>query len=183
MGKAFMFLVFMFIVVTIAGNVVSGQIDFAKTQLTVAIDDDDATLTVSSTTGFPSPGIIIIGDERIAYASTTSTTFRGNPAQPLLRGAEGTDAVAHSSGERVSTVPGAMMNTAANYHIAVMADASGLQAFIAKPVAFFQVIGSFFFLPLTFLGTDLQILAVFWAVIGIGVTVSLFATLAGGRRV
>ena len=76
-----------------------------------------------------------------------------------------------------------MMNTAADYHIAVLADAAGLQAFVAKPTAFFQLIGSFIFLPLTFLGTDLQILTVFWGVIGAGMLISLFIVLAGGRRV
>jgi len=183
MGKGFMFMVFMFIIVSLGGNVVAGEVDFARTALTADIDDDDTTITVSSTIGFPSVGIIVIGDERIAYATTTNTTFAGNLAQPVLRGTSGTEAVAHSSGARVSTVPGAMLNTAANYHVAVIADASGAQAFLAKPIAVFQLVGSFFFLPLTFLGTDLQILTVFWAVIGIGMTIALFVALAGGRRV
>lgn len=183
MGKAFMFMAFMFVVVSIAGNVMSGEMDFVRTRLTADITANATTIAVASTNGFPDTGVIVIGDERIAHANKTATTFGGNLASPLLRGTENTEAVAHSSGERVSTVPGAMMNTAANYHIAVMADASGLQAFIAKPVAFFQLIGSFFFLPLAFLGTDLEILTVFWAVLGIGMSVALFVALAGGRRV
>lgn len=174
MGKGFMFMVFMFIIVSIAGNVIAGEVDFARTALTDDITATDTTITVGSTEGFPDVGIIVIGDERIAYSSTTAVTFEGSLAQPLLRGTEGSEAIAHSTGEMVSTVPGAMMNTAANYHIAVMADAAGLQAFVAKPVAFFQLIGSFFFLPLTFLGTDLQILAVFWGVIGVGMSVPLY---------
>jgi len=178
-----MFMLFMFIVVNIASNVMQGQIDFARTQLTADMDDSATTITVSSTTGFADVGMIVIGDERIAYSDTTGTTFVGSLAQPLLRGTGGTDAVAHSSGARVSTLQGAMMNTAADYHIAVIADAAGLQAFVAKPVAFFQLIGSFIFLPLTFLGTDLQILTVFWGVIGAGMLIALFIALAGGRRV
>jgi len=176
-------MLFMFIIVSIASNVMQGQMDFARTQLTADIDDADTTITVSSTTGFADVGMIVIGDERIAYSSTTATEFEGSLAQPLLRGTGGTDAVAHSSGARVSTLQGAMMNTAADYHIAVIADAAGLQAFVAKPVAFFQLIGSFIFLPLTFLGTDLQILTVFWGVIGAGMLIALFIVLAGGRRV
>jgi len=182
-GKGFMYMLFMFIIVSIAGNVMAGQVDFARTELTTDISATDTTITVSSTTGFPDVGKIIIGDERIAYSDTTATTFRGSLAQPLLRGIEGTDAIVHSSGAKVSTLQGAMMNTAADYHIAVMADASGAQAFVAKPIAFFQLIGSFMFLPLTFLGTDLQILTVFWGVIGAGMLISLFIALAGGRRV
>jgi len=176
-------MVFMFLIVSTAGNVMAGEVDFARTRLTADITDTDTTITVASTNGFPDTGIIVILDERIGYASKTSTTFAGNPAQPLLRGTQSTDAVAHSSGERVSTVPGAMMNTAATYHIAVMADASGMLAFVAKSVSFFQLIGSFFFLPLRFLGTDLEILTVLWACVGIGVIIALFVALAGGRRV
>ena len=183
MGKAFMFLMFMFVIVSLGGNVIAGEVDFARTRLTIDHTANVTTITVSSTAGFPDTGIIVIEDERIGYASITATTFKGNLASPLLRGTSGTTAVAHSSGAIVSTVPGAMMNTAATYHIAVLADASGLQAFVAKPVAFFQLIGSFFFLPLSFLGTDLEIITVLWGVIGIGVTIALFATLAGGRRV
>lgn len=183
MGKGFMFMLFMFIVVSLAGSILAGQIDFARTALTEDITTTADPIPVSSTEGFPEVGIIVIGDERIGYSSITDTTFGGSVAQPLLRGTQDTDALVHTSGEKVSTVPGAMLNTAASYHIAVMADAAGLQAFVAKPVAFFQLIGSFMFLPLKFLGTDLAILGVLWAVIGIGMTISLFVTLAGGRRV
>ena len=183
MGKLTMFMLFMFIIVNIASNVMSGQLDFARTQLTADIDADDDTIPVSSTEGFSDVGLIVIGNERIAYSDTTATTFDEVLAQPLLRGVGGTEAVAHLTGAKVSTLQGAMMNTAADYHIAVLADAAGLQAFVAKPVAFFQLIGSFIFLPLTFLGTDLQILTVFWGVIGAGMLISLFIVLAGGRRV
>lgn len=183
MGKGMMFMAFMFVIVCIAGSVMAGQIDFARTHLTADITATDTTITVVSTEGFPDTGIIVIGDERIGHSSTANTTFNGSLAQPMLRGTGGTDAVGHLINSQVTTVPGGMMNTAANYHIAVMADAAGLQAFIAKPLAFFQLIGSFLFLPLSFLGTDLQILTILWAVIGIGMTVSLFISLAGGRRV
>lgn len=174
---------FMFVIVCIAGSVMAGQIDFARTRLTVAVTATDTSIPVVSTEGFPDVAILVLGGERIGYSSTTATTFDGSLAQPMLRGTQDTEAVAHLEGRQVTTIPGAMMNTAASYHIAVMADAAGLQAFIAKPLAFFQLIGSFLFLPLSFLGTDLQILTILWAVIGIGMTVSLFISLAGGRRV
>lgn len=183
MGKGMMFMMFMFIIVTIAGNVMAGQIDFARTPLTADISATTDPIPVASTAGFPDVGIIVVGDERIGYSDTTPTTFEGSLAQPLLRGTQNTEAVAHTSGERVSTVPGAMMNTSANYHIAVMADASGLQAFVAKPTAAFQLLGSFFFLPLSFLGTDLEIITIFWAVFGAGMLFSVVMTMAGGRRV
>lgn len=178
-----MFMMFMFVIVTIASNVMSGEMGFARTALTADIDDDDDIITVARTIGFPDVGLIIIGDERIAYSDTSATTFEGSIAQPLLRGTGDTEAVAHPTGAKVSTLQGAMLNTAADYHIAVLADAAGLQAFVAIPVAALQLIGSFIFLPLTFLGTDLQILTVFWGVIGAGMLIALFIVLAGGRRV
>ena len=183
MGKLVMFLMFVWLIVCIAGGVVQGQVDFVRTSLTVAIDDDDSTITVKSTEGFPEPGIIAIKDERIAYSSTTATTFKGNLARPLNRGAEGTEAVAHEIGEHVATIQGAMMNSSAAYNIAVLADPSGLQAFVSVPLAFFALLGSFFFLPIQFLGTDLQILTYVWAVIGVGAIAAFTITMAGGRRV
>ena len=183
MGKGVMFMVFLWLVISLAGNVVQGSTEFVRTSLTVALDDDDTTITVSRTTGFPDAGIVVIEDERIAYSSKTTTTLRGNPARPLVRGAEGTDAAAHIVGKKVSTVPGAMLNSSAAYNVAVMADPSGLLAFVAVPLAFFLLLGSFFFLPIAFLGTDLQILTYIWAVVGIGMLAAIIVSTAGGRRV
>lgn len=183
MGKAAMFAAWMFVIVSIAGNVMAGDVGFVRTQLTEGITDSDNVVTVSSTEGFPSVGIIVIGDERIAYSDLSSTTFEGTLAQPLVRGAESTDAVAHNTGDIAATVQGGMMNTAANYHVAVLADAAGAQAFLTVPVNLLRLFGSFLFLPLEFLGTDLQFLTIVWAVFGIGFLVAFFIALAGGRRV
>ncbi len=178
-----MFLMFVFIIVTIAGNVIQGQSDFARTKLTIAIDGTITTITVASTQGFPGTGVIVIEDEHIGYAAKTGTTFIGTGAQPLLRGTEGTAKAAHTINKQVATVPGAILNASSNYYVAVLADAAGIQAFIAKPLAAIQLFGSFFFLPLSFLGTDLQILGVIWAVFGAGTLVCFVITMAGGRRV
>lgn len=183
MGKATMFMMFVWIIVCIAGSVFQGHFDFARTPLTVAIDDDDTTIYVSSTEGFPECGIIVIGNERIAYSSTTNTTFEGSVARPLIRGTSDTEVAAHASGAMVSTVPGSMLNSAANYNIAAIMDSSGIQAFVSVPLAVMALLGSFFFLPLQFLGTDLQILTIIWAVVGVGMLVALTIALAGRRRV
>ena len=183
LGKGIMFMFFVWIIVCIAGSVMQGHIDFARTLLTVAIDDDDTTINVRNTQGFPESGIIVIGNERIAYSSTSNTSFNGNPARPLIRGTSGTTAVAHSAGAHVTTVPGSMLNSAANYNIAAITDSAGLMAFVSVPLAVFALLGSFFFLPLQFLGTDLQILTILWAVIGVGMLVALTIALSGGRRV
>jgi hypothetical protein len=170
--------------VTIAGNVAGGQTSgMVSTQLTVAIDDNDTTITVTDTTGFPNSGILVIGDEHILYSNTTATTFVGTVVVPMVRGAESTTAIAHGVGTQAQTKSGAMLNNSASYNIAVMADASGLMAFIAVPLAFFRLIGSFLFLPIQFLGTDLQILTYLWGIVGIGMLAGLTVSLAGGRRV
>lgn len=183
MGKGVMFMMFVWLIVCLAGSVLSGQVDFVRTSLTAAINTTDVTINVRSTEGFPSTGILVIGDEHIAYSEKTATTFIGTIARPLVRGAEGTTAATHAINTQATTVAGGMMNASAAYNIAVIADSSGLQAFVSTPIAFFALLGGFFFLPITFLGTDLQILTFFWAVIGVGMIAAITIQMAGGRRV
>ena len=85
MGKAFMFMVFVWLVVITAGGVMQGSVAIAATELTADITAADTTITVASTNGFPGTGIIQIGNERIAYADTTATTFRGRRRVALRR--------------------------------------------------------------------------------------------------
>lgn len=75
------------------GNLVS-------TRLNGAISNSATTITVDSTTGFASRGIIVIGSEVITYTGKTATTFTG-----CTRGAGGTSAAAHLSRRSVSSVP------------------------------------------------------------------------------
>lgn len=166
-------MVFIWIMVCFAGSVVQGYTDFARTALTTSIATDTAVISVADTTGFPETGIIVIGNEHIAYSHTTTNTFHGSAVRPLVRGAEGTTATAHAAGVYATTVPGGMLNSSAAYNVAVMADASGQLAFLSVPIAFLRLVGSFFFLPLAFLGTNLQILTVLWAVVGIGMIVAI----------
>lgn len=62
-----------------------------QTTLAAAALSSDATLSVSSTIGFPATGTLIIDGEQITYSSLTSTSFGG-----LVRGANGTTAAAHA---------------------------------------------------------------------------------------
>jgi len=156
----------------------------STTVLTADITDADAVITVSSTEGFPDAGFIDILDERIGYSSITTTEFRGTPViKPLIRGAQGTEAVAHVTGERARTIESAMLNQSVGYQLAVMSDSSGALAFVTIPFAFISLLVIFFILPLGFLRTDLQILAYLWGVLTVSIIVSLGIQLAGGRRV
>lgn len=183
MGKGTMFMMFMWFMVCIAGGIAAGSVEFVQTTLTVAVDADDATIQVGSTEGLPNRGIVVIEEEHIAYSQRTSTTLYGTLVTPLIRGSQGTDAVPHAAGVAASTVPGALINASAAYNIATMTDVSGIQAFITAPLAFFRLLGEFFFLPLGFLGTNLAIISYLWMIIGVGMIAALTISLAGGRRV
>lgn len=70
------------------------------TRLTAAATAAATTLTVASTTGFASRGIVIVGLETITYTGTTSTTFTG-----CTRAAGGTTAAAYGIGAIVGSAP------------------------------------------------------------------------------
>ena len=65
-------------------NTTNGKVVEVKTNPTLT------TITVDSTTGFPTTGKIIIGEEIISYTGKTSTTFTG-----CVRGSSGTTAIHH----------------------------------------------------------------------------------------
>lgn len=179
-----MFMFFMWIMVCVAGSVVAGQVAFVRTVLTADITETSSVILVRSTSGYPSAGIIVIGDEHIAYSRRGTTSFYGVAGvSPLVRGAEGTAAAAHAAGSHVTSVPGSMLNNSVSYNIAVLSDASGLMAFITVPFALVRLLGSFFTLPLSFLGTNLQIISILWVVIAAGMLVAVAVQLSGARRV
>lgn len=64
-----------------------------------AIDASVTTLTVDSTSKFPSSGAVVVGSEWISYTSKTSTTFTG-----CTRGAFGTTAATHADNVVVDPV-------------------------------------------------------------------------------
>lgn len=183
-----MFFGWVWLVTVIAGGVLQGQVAVATTTLTADITAAQVTpIAVASTNGFPAPGILIltsaIGEERIAYSSVTDTTFDGNIARPILRGASNTTATVHSDGDTVRLIGSTLINNSVDYDMAVIADAAGAQAFLSVPIAIFDLILSFGTSPFKFLGTDLQIITAIWGIAFVGLVVSFAVTLAGWRRV
>jgi len=93
-----------------------------RTQLTASINSSTLTIPVTSTAGFPSSGFITIltgstitAAEAIQYTSIGSTQFNAS-----LRGADGTTAVPHNSGDNVDlTVVAAHHNTLKDAVIAI----------------------------------------------------------------
>src|SRR3990172_646320 len=72
---------------------------FLTTQLNGAITAGATTITVDSTTGFPSEGVLIIEDEPLYYSSKGATPFT-IPA-PLGRGSLATTAASHADDKTV----------------------------------------------------------------------------------
>ena len=179
MGKALTFMLFMWIAITIAGGVVAGEVPFATTTLTVAIDEDDDVLTVGSTEGLPNKGVVVLENEHIGYSHKTSTTLYGSDTAPLVRGAQDTDATPHAAGTFVATVQGSMMGQSVAYEVVALTDAAGPRAVIVAPLAFFRLMGAFLSPPLEFLGTNLQIIAYLWIILAIGILVAVAVTLFG----
>jgi hypothetical protein len=182
-GRTVMFMGWMWFVVCLIGGTMSGFVPQAGTALSADITDADTTITVTSTEGFKDSGIIIIGSERIAYYHMTADTFTGTFWRPLVRGAQDTEAAAHTTGAIVRMPESSLLNDSLNYNIALLSDSSGLMAFVAWPLAIWNIITSFMFLPLAFLGTDMVILTFIWGIFALGLLVSFGVAMAGGRRV
>lgn len=70
--------------------------DNARTTLTSPLTSSATTATVTSTSLFPNSGAVAIGTETVYYTGKTVSTLTG-----LLRGRDGTSAVAHNAGESV----------------------------------------------------------------------------------
>ena len=183
--KGFMFMIWMFVIVSIAGNIAaSGQSGITTTRLTSAISANETdSIPVASTVGFADAGIIIIGDEQITYPDKDDTHFLDTTFNDITRGGAGSEAVAHSSGDSVRTKESYLLNASIDYKIARITDSAGALAFIAMPFLLFDLVLTFFRLPLEFLGTDLVILTYIWMVVAVGMIVGFVIALVGGRRV
>lgn len=187
--KLVMFMAWMFLITSMAGGFVTGEVATTATYLTADITATEvATISVAGTDGFPDAGTIMIGDERISYPQKTATTFVdadifGAVYNPIVRGDDGTSAVAHSEGAIVRTIESGVINATLDYKIARLFDDAGSLGFVTLPVKLLDVLLAFFTLPLDFLGTDMVILTVIWGVFGLGTIVALVVAMVGGRRV
>jgi hypothetical protein len=147
-------------------------------------DSEVTSISVASTKGFPDAGIILIGDEQLTYPRKDATHFLGTAVvNPIIRGSGSTTAVTHAVNDAVRTKESWILNASIDYKIARLVDSAGAMGFIAAPVRLFDLLLTFFKLPLDFLGTDLAVLSYVWMVVAIGMIVGFIVTLAGGRRV
>ena len=75
---------------------VATNVETTKINVIGGINNSTTTITVQSTTGFPTSGIVLINDELITYSGVSSTTFTG-----CVRGTNGTIAAAHANNVNV----------------------------------------------------------------------------------
>jgi hypothetical protein len=187
--KNVMFMVWMWLITCIAGNVAAGNSTIMATYLTADIPAGTITsISVGSTEGWGEAGQIMIDDEIIGYPKKSATTFEdtdilGITTNPILRGQQGTDDVAHLTGAVVRSIEAGVLNSAMDYKIARIVDSAGGIGILALPFLLFDLILTFLILPLGFLGTDLQILTYIWAVFAIGMIYGIGSSMLGSRRV
>ncbi len=183
--KGMMFMIWMFVITSISGNIAaSGQVGITTTRLTSTITSTESdSIPVASTSGFPNSGILVIGDEQIAYPAKDATHFLDTTFNDILRGHAGTDNVTHLVNSSVRTKESYILNASIDYKIARITDSAGALTYIAMPFLLLDLVLTFFKLPLEFLGTDLAILTYLWMVVAVGMIVGFVIALVGGRRV
>lgn len=93
----------------VLGGVRLGQAPGTLTTLSALALAGDTSLSVGSTTGYPSSGTLLVDSEAIAYTGLSSSTFTG-----LTRGAFGTTAAGHSASAVVSNYLLAVSSASAN---------------------------------------------------------------------
>lgn len=118
-------------------GIMEGGGGMRSTQLTVAIDDNDTTLTVTSTEGFLESDWIVIGDEKIRYTSKDDESF----SVPAVdgRGYDETDAVSHGAGSMVQTGEMNVINASLGFNVATAGTTAGTMEIIMLVTRFFTV--------------------------------------------
>lgn len=185
MGKAITAMIFIWIMISIAGGVTSGQAIVASTTLTANITAAEvANIPVTSTAGFADSGFIVIEGELITYPHKTANAFTSTGGQNIGRGESGgTDASAHAATVPVRTREGGMLNDSLQYQIATFTDSSGILGMISIPLKLLRLLLSFAILPISFFGTDLEIIGFIWIAVILGIITAIGISVVGGRRI
>lgn len=123
MGKWTVAIFIMYFICAVVSAIAEGGGGINTTDLTANESADDATLNVTSTTGFLNADYVWIGNEKILYTGKTGTTFTG-----CTRGYDDTTAVSHASGSYVYSEASNVMNAAMGFNLAELSSAQGIMA-------------------------------------------------------
>lgn len=179
MAKAIAFMLLVYLFVAIGVGIIAGGGGVAATDLTVAVDDDDVTLQVTSTSNFLSADYIELGNEKVFYTGTTDTTFTG-----CTRGYDGTTAASHVVGTMVYTTSASVINSAMGFNVAATVDSMGLWSIVTIPFYFFvRTLPNLMLMPYQLFTGDLVIVAIIMVCIQAAVVIVLAISFTGARRV
>lgn len=179
MNKLIVFFLFMMVGCGILVGIMGGGGGVVTTDLSANITSANTTVPVDSTTGFLDEDYVIIGEEKIFYTGTTTATFTG-----CTRGYDGTDAAAHSEGDRVYTAEASAVNYALGFNIVAVQDNLGWASIVAIPLMFFiRTVPQIIRMSTNLLTGDLAIISWVLYVMVAGFIVTLALTLMGSRRV
>jgi hypothetical protein len=124
-----------FVLLSIVGAIFDGG-GIASTNLVGAITSASvAPISVTSTTGFLSSGVIFIGNEKLLYTGKDATHFNG----AITRGYETTTASNHASNSAVYSEDVGVVNAALGYDPAAIATSNGYFSAVLIPWDFFTI--------------------------------------------
>jgi len=180
MAKAIAFMLLLYFGMALGVGILAGGGGYAATSLTEAVDDDDATLKVVSTSGFlSSADYVEIKDEKVLYTGKTNTTFTG-----CVRGYDGSTASAYPAGTMVYTTSAATVNNALGFNIAATVDTMGLWSIITVPFNFlYKTVPRLLVMPYQLFRGDLVIVATILVIIQAAIVITIALSFIGARRV
>jgi len=179
MSKLLTFFLFMFVGMTILGSVMQGSGGISTTELNGAIDEDDATIIVNSTVGFPNIDFIIIDNERILYAGINPPAY--DRFTGCTRGYGGTEATVHSDEAHVYIFESSMINQMMGYNITAVMDEGGILMSIRLGRAILSLLVNAIGIQFTFLGTELALFSYFYMAMAIGLIITISMWIFGGK--
>jgi len=179
-AKAIAFMLLLYFGMALCVGILAGGGGYAATSLADAVDEDDATIPVVSTSGFlSSADYVEIGKEKVLYIAITPTSFTG-----CARGYEGTTPAAYPAGTMVYTTSAATVNYAMGFNIAATVDSMGWWSIITVPFNFvFKTMPRLLLMPYQLFRGDLIIIAVILVMIQVAIVITIAMSFIGARRV
>jgi hypothetical protein len=126
------------VVGALIGGAIDGETSFAATKLTANASTADATLTVSSTSGFYSTNdYVMIGNEKISYATKDATHFYG-----CVRGDYKTKTASYVAGQMVYSRELGAMNGVLGINKVSVGTEVGAAELLSFSTTFFSSVGT-----------------------------------------
>lgn len=169
MNKLIVSVVLLFLGFTMISSFCEGGGGIVSTDLTAGVSNAVTTIPVTSTTGFLTADVVVIGDEKVAYTGTTPVTFTG-----CTRGYNDTEAVVHSAGDKVYSEEVSVLNAALGFNIASTASTAGIAAVVQIPWKFLTIsMPRLVMFDYSFFTGQLKYVQVVFQVIGVGFAVTM----------